>query len=289
LGGALAFSVGALMALMQGGTARLEMFVLGYAIVLFGDLSTHFSNDYFDVEVDKYSAKKKFFGGSKILVSNPRLRLLSRNISVALLVSSNVLAVISVFFFGAPIELFVIMLGANFLGWFYSAPPLRLISRGFGEIAVAWVTGFVIPGVGYLAVRNQFDSVFLYLSVPFMMYGFVLSLSLHLPDSKIDQIGDKKTLAVHLGPHAVVRLILTAVMFASLILLAYYLCRIPAALNLGVIFVLSTLPSVMVFFGFVRFWKKGQVANFAASNIASLFMFNLLMTVYLIMSTSSIA
>ena len=52
-------------------------------------------------------------------------------------------------FLDAPIELFIIMFFANLIGWFYSAPPVRLISRGLGELAVAWVTGFVIPGVGY--------------------------------------------------------------------------------------------------------------------------------------------
>ncbi len=83
IGGALAFSIGALLAIIEGGIFRFEIVAFGYATVFFGDLSTHFSNDYFDVEIDEQSEKRKFFGGSKILVGNPSLRLLSRNISIS--------------------------------------------------------------------------------------------------------------------------------------------------------------------------------------------------------------
>jgi 1,4-dihydroxy-2-naphthoate octaprenyltransferase len=282
LGGMLAFSIGVLLGLIQGGIFRFEMVAVGYAAVLFGDLSAHFSNDYFDVEVDAHSEKRKMFGGSKTLVENPSLRLLSRNISILMLIFSNIIAGASVFFLGAPIELFAIMFVANLVGWFYSAPPTRLISRGLGEIAVAWVTGFVIPAIGYLSVRNQFDATFLYLSIPFMLYGFILSLSLHVPDAEFDERSGKKTLAVRRGTQITVSLILIASTIAAIILFSYYFYHISEILNVGIIFSLSIVTLAIIFFGFIKYGKNKKLTNFANLNIASLFLFNMLLVAYLI-------
>ena len=282
LGGMLAFSIGVLLAIIQGGIFRFEMIALGYATVLLGDLSAHFSNDYFDVEIDAHSEKRKMFAGSKTLVENPSLQLLSRNISVSLLICSSVIAAASVFFLGAPIELFAIMFVANLVGWFYSAPPMRLISRGLGEIAVAWVTGFVIPAIGYLSVRNQFDATFLYLSIPFMLYGFILSLSLHAPDAEFDKRSGKKTLIVRRGTQITVSLILLASSLASLILFSYYFYHVFEILNVGIIFGLSIVTLAIIFLGFIKYGKNKKLTNFANLNIASLFLFNMLLVAYLI-------
>ena len=149
VGGFLAFSLGALLAIAGGGSFEPNRFVLGYIVVFLADLSTHYGNDYFDVEIDKHIEQKKFFTGSRILVNNPNLRQLSKSISLSLLLFSNFLAILLVVFLNFPIAFFIIILGASLVGWFYSAPPIRLISRGFGEVAVALVTGFAIPGMGY--------------------------------------------------------------------------------------------------------------------------------------------
>ncbi len=74
IGGFLAFSLGALLAFVGGGSFNFMFFALGYVVVLLGDLSSHYSNDYFDVEVDKCIEQKKFFSGSNILVDNPDIR-----------------------------------------------------------------------------------------------------------------------------------------------------------------------------------------------------------------------
>jgi 1,4-dihydroxy-2-naphthoate octaprenyltransferase len=97
-------------------------------------------------------------------------------------------------------------LGANFLGWFYSAPPLRLVSRGLGEVAIALAVGFGIPAVGYLAVKGQFDSWFMLFALPFVLYGFMLALSLEASDVEVDRLGNKKTFGEK-GVHAVFGLV----------------------------------------------------------------------------------
>jgi 1,4-dihydroxy-2-naphthoate octaprenyltransferase len=287
VGGVLAFLLGALLAIVSGGSFDLARVILGYTVVLLGDLSTHYSNDYFDVEVDKHIERKKFFAGSTVLVSNPNLRSLSRFISVALMVSSNLLAVVLVLYLGAPIEFFVVILGASLVGWFYSAPPLRLTSRGFGEIAVACVTGFAIPALGYLAVRGQFDPLFVYFAVPFVMYGFMLSLSLEAPDVEVDRKGDKRNLAVRKGERSVFFLISALAVSVTLTFVAYSRLVASAVVDLDVVALFSIVPLIAGVLGFAGVLQKKEVKRFSGLNVASLFVFNMLMIAYLLAVVSA--
>ena len=281
-GGILAFSLGALLALVGGGSFNLARVVLAYIVVLLGDLSTHYSNDYFDVEVDNHIEQKKIFAHSAILVNHPNLRSVSKSISISLFVCANILAIVIFLFIGAPIEIFIVILGASLVGWFYSAPPTRLISRGFGEVAVACVTGFAIPAIGYLAVRGQFDPLFVYLAVPFVMYGFMLSLSLEAPDAEIDRKGGKRTLVVRKGARSIFSLILALAASATLMFIVYSWFVASAVVDLGVVYLFSTVPLIAALAGFVGIFQKRSVNHFSALNIASLFVFNILVIGYLL-------
>jgi 1,4-dihydroxy-2-naphthoate octaprenyltransferase len=281
-GGILAFSVGALLAVVSGGSFNIERVALFYAIVLLGDLSTHFSNDYFDVEVDKQVGQRKYFSGSNILAKHPELRSLSKSISILLVFSSIILALVAVVFLGSSIDILIIALGANFLGWFYSAPPLRLISQGLGEIVVALIVGLVIPGVGYLSVRGQFDLFLIYLAVPFVMYGLVLSLSLEAPDIEVDQRWGKRNLGVRKGKRLLFSLILAMTLLATLTFTFYAWQIVKTPLDFGIISLFSIVPLTAGLIGFVAILLKNKAGLFSTLNVGSLFFFNAAMVTYLI-------
>ncbi len=280
-GGFLAFLVGALLAIVNNGSFNPALVFSAYFVVLLGDLSTHYSNDYFDVEVDKYIEQKKFFAGKAILVSNPNLKPTAKSISISLLVSANVLAVLNFLLLGAPLEIFLVILPASIVGWFYSAPPARLISRGFGEVAVACVTGFAIPAIGYLAVRGQFDPLFVYLSFPFLMYGLMLSLSLEAPDANIDHKGGKRTLVVRKGVRNIFLIILALTVSATLMFFFYYLLNISTVLNIAVLIVFSITPLASALLGFAGVFHNKSLNRFSGLNVISLFFFNILTVAYL--------
>jgi 1,4-dihydroxy-2-naphthoate octaprenyltransferase len=287
LGGFLAFSLGALLAVASGGTFNPVLFLLMYVVVLFGDLSTHYSNDYFDVEVDRRIEAKKFFAGSNLLVSHPELRPAAKSISIALLAASSAMAFLIVLFLGAPIEFLIIALAENLVGWAYSAPPLRLTSRGFGEVAVACVTGFAIPGIGYLAVRGYFDPVFVFLAVPFVMYGLILSLSLEAPDIELDRKGGKRNLPVRGGPRTVFLIILAMAASATLAFSMYAWQFTSAAIDFRAPLLFSVVPLAMALLGFVRVAFQQKKANVSSAlNVAALFLFNTLMIAYLLITAS---
>lgn len=45
-------------------------------------MAIHYANDYFDYELDKFGKPTPFTGGSGILVENPELRGISKNLSI---------------------------------------------------------------------------------------------------------------------------------------------------------------------------------------------------------------
>jgi 1,4-dihydroxy-2-naphthoate octaprenyltransferase len=281
LGGVLAFTLGALLALVNGGVLNPLQVTLFYAVVLFGDLSTHYGNDYFDVESDQYIERKKFFSGKNILVDNPSLRKHAKNISIVLLILSSVVAFLAVIFELAPVGLLIVTLCANFLGWSYSAPPLRLVSRGLGEVAIALAVGFAIPAVGYLAVRGQFDLLFFYFAFPFVMYGLLLALSLEAPDIEVDRKFGKLNIGARTGIRAVFAVIL-ALASAALLLLLFYSWRLAyTAFDLRVMAAFSTVPFAGGLLGFVAVFRDKYANRYSTLNVLSLFLVNVLMITYL--------
>ena len=100
------------------------------------------------------------------------------------------------------------------LGWAYSAPPLALMSRGVGELAVAMAWGLVVVGADYVQ-RGQF---FLIPSVAAVSYALLIAnilIANGFPDARSDAQVGKRTLAVRLGPRA------GAVAYLALALLAH--------------------------------------------------------------------
>jgi 1,4-dihydroxy-2-naphthoate octaprenyltransferase len=282
-GGLLAFILGVLLAVVEGGNFDPIKIMLGYSVVLFGDLSTHYSNEYYDVEIDKHLKTKKFLSIKHILVNNPQLRPLIKTISLALLLISIGISVLIVQFFGAPIEFFIITLMANLLGWFYSAPPLRLCSRSLGEITIAIATGFIIPSIGYLSVRGMLDSFFLFLSLPFMMYGFILSLNLEAPDIENDQKRKKRTLAVRVGKKNVFYIILLIDILATLTFFVLLWQSPSNVFDFRIFFLFSLIPLITGIVSYIENFKEKNLNTFSVLNILSLFMFIILINIYCIL------
>jgi 1,4-dihydroxy-2-naphthoate octaprenyltransferase len=280
-GGFLGYSLGVLLALLRGGAFDPAFFVLGYAVVFFGDLSTHFSNDYFDTDLDS-KALRKTFGGSNALAGHPEARPLARATAVALSVLSLFTASAMVLRLGFPPALLVLATVTNILGWLYSTPPFRFNARGLGEATIAFGTGLAVPAVGYLATRGMIDWSFIAFSAPLMFYGFILSLALELPDLEVDRDGGRRNLVVLLGRRRVsfvVFLLSVAAMVAFVLLVAVN----PG--NLWPLPVFSALPVAAGLMGLLRRSDSRLEADLvSALNISALFVFLVALDGYLLIS-----
>lgn len=263
LGGALGCGLGALLGLAAGGVFNPLLFMLCYAVVALGDLSTHFSNDYFDVELDRM-APRKTLGGSNLLVGRADLMPPALGAAKLLSLASVALAVLAAAMGVSPL-IVPLALAANVLGWLYSLPPLRLAYRGLGEAAIAVGTGFGVPAAGYLAVKGSFDFNFMIFLVALVLYGFVLGLSLELPDVEADRVGGKMNLVARFGWRACLRLALL-LCSASTVMLALFSGTAMA--------VASIIPLAAVLLGnFLATGNRSRLDAVATGCILSLFAF----------------
>lgn len=110
----------------------------------------------------------------------------------------------------------VIVLGIAglLLAWAYSAPPLKLMSRGLGELTVALVWFLVVVGADYVQ-RRQFFVIPASAAAGFALMVAAVLLVNGLPDAAADGQVGKRTLAVRLGPTA------TALLYGGLVLGAH--------------------------------------------------------------------
>jgi 1,4-dihydroxy-2-naphthoate octaprenyltransferase len=280
-GGILAFTLGALLALVNGGSFDPLRFTVFYAMIFFGDLSTHFSNNYFDINQDRLRTTKGVFSGNNILVGNPQMRRPARAVSLALLSASILIAAAAVASGFAPLEFLLVAFAVNFLGWFYSAPPLRLVSHGMGEVAIALAVGVGIPAAGYLSTMGHFDSLFGLLALPFLLYGFMLAFCLEAPDVEVDRLGDKKTVGSIAGAWAVFGMIFVVASAALLLFVGYALLLGGWAVDFWVFVVFAVAPVGAGTVGIAGMYRQKKIENLSLVNVFSLFLINLLIVAYL--------
>ncbi len=283
LGGFMFFCAGALFALLLNAEFSLTKFIMGYAALFAAHLSVSYSNDYFDVEVDKVKEPTRFSGGSGILVKNPELRKFSKNFALALIAFSVILATVTTVIFNLPLSFFLLILSGNLLGWFYSAPPLKLSYRGLSEFSTV-LTGFIIPGIGYVILMGKLDLNFLIFVIPLMLYELLFIINVEIPDMEADSSGGKKTLIVVYGRELGFIIGATAALLATL---SYFLMNqtnlYPSNINWVLIAIISLIP---LSFGILSATKNPinriNAIKWVNYNILSLSIFILLINTYFV-------
>ena len=89
--------------------------------------------------------------------------------------------------------------GGLLAGWAYSAPPLRLMSRGLGELAIAGGWLLVVIGTDYVQ-RGAFDALPFIAGLSYALLVANLLFINQFPDHAGDAAAGKRTLVVLLGP-----------------------------------------------------------------------------------------
>jgi 1,4-dihydroxy-2-naphthoate octaprenyltransferase len=212
---------GASWAVLLGAPFSLSRIVLGYLVLLPAHLSVSYSNDYFDVDVDKYDKPTLFSGGSGVLVEHPELRKPAKWTAIILILCSLALGIVFqiVYSFSIWFSGFVVL--GNLLGWFYSAPPLRLVYRGLGELSMIFTIGLLIPGLGYLVTSGQMNQNGLLFALPLMLYGLAFILAVEIPDMEADRLGNKRTWVARKGRGFGFTVIAVSLLLATLFFLCF--------------------------------------------------------------------
>jgi 1,4-dihydroxy-2-naphthoate octaprenyltransferase len=224
-GGFLLYGLGAAVAVFAGAPFDPGRYLGGQLAVTAFQLMTHYANDYFDYEADlANTTPTRWSGGSRVLQG----RELPRG---AALIAALVLAVIGLLASahagtrpGAGPLLLPALLAIFALAWAYSAPPLRLCARGWGELDTALVVTALVPFVGLHVQAPALAGwrTLLLAITPLCALQFAMLVAIELPDRAGDASTGKRTLVVRLGGWRGARLYagITALAFGVLPLLA---------------------------------------------------------------------
>jgi 1,4-dihydroxy-2-naphthoate octaprenyltransferase len=198
IGGFAGFALGAAIAAYEGVPLTLARYAAGQAMVTAFHLMVHYANDYFDHAGDRHGEPTAFSGGSGVLVSGalaPSIALLAALGCAAV----GLIGVGGFAFAGQPVTSGI---GAaiGLLAWSYSAPPLRLAARGWGEADAALVVAILVPLAGYATFTGGVDPLALTATLAPACAMFAMMIAVEWPDRAADAAGGKRNLLVRCGP-----------------------------------------------------------------------------------------
>jgi 1,4-dihydroxy-2-naphthoate octaprenyltransferase len=172
----------------------LAMFCMEVAKNAWGDIYDYDSGTDLAVSIED---RTNFSGGKRVLVD----ALLTRQQTwwIAYIFGGAGLLLGAAIVFAQEPMVFWLGLTGLLLGWSYHGPPLQLVYRGLGELAVLIIYGPVIAVSTYMIQRHQMSMDVLWLSLPL---GILITAFLwvnEFPDHDADKSASKRNLVVVLG------------------------------------------------------------------------------------------
>jgi len=196
-GGLLGVAFGAAIARYQGFAVRWETLLLVQAAVTSLQLMTHYTNEYFDREADALSVRTLFSGGSGVFARNelaPRVALYAAG--CCLFSGALALTILAMHH-----ERTAVVVGAliALLAYSYSAPPLRLLALGLGEITTAIIVAVLVPLFSYATLAHNVEMTAALSTLPAACAMFVMMICVEIPDIAADGETGKRNLLVRFG------------------------------------------------------------------------------------------
>ena len=205
--GLLPFFLGTVIAWSTGLVINIPVFFFSSVAVLFIMIATFLTNEYYDYETDAMNNDfHRLSGGSRILVLHLIPRKQAIYAAYLLFGLAGIIGLILYFSFNTgPLT---IPLGALALliGYFYTAKPLKLAYRGFGELAILFSCGWLATVLGYYLQTGEITRTVTLISIPGSISIFLLILINEIPDMESDLFSNKRNLAVILGKRNALRL-----------------------------------------------------------------------------------
>lgn len=271
-GGFLLHLLGICIALYVDGIFNLKAALWGQIAITAIQLMTHYANDYFDLEADlKNRTPTHWSGGSRVLVEGrlPRHTALVAALCLAAVALMANFVLSTVVRPGLPT--FIVLILAQALAWFYSAPPIRLHSRGLGELTTAILVTLLTPTTGYYLQSGSVDLLLPLALFPLCCFQFAMLLSIEFPDAEGDRLAGKRTLVVRLGEARAARWYIIA------IALAY--CSLPLAVVMGLPLLVAAAIGLTVPLGIWQMWRmwRGDAHNPTQWNTMAFYTIVLLM------------
>jgi 1,4-dihydroxy-2-naphthoate octaprenyltransferase len=111
-------------------------------------------------------------------------------------------------------------------GFFYTAPPFRFVSRGYGEVFIGLNFGVLMTLGAYFVQTQVLAWEAIYPSIPVAILITAVLYINEFPDAKADEAADKRTVVVRLGKER------AAKGYVVLMIFTYLSIIVPILLNL---------------------------------------------------------
>ena len=200
--GILPFLLGAILAWQFLGFFRWDIFLWGIAGVVLIMLATYYAGEYWDYEGDILAAQKgpsRFAGGSQVLQRGLIKRRTALYASLVCVLLAAIIGILLQFLYlTGPLTVFLGVIGI-IGGFFYSAKPIRWVSRGLGEIWIAFNYGWLTIAASFYLQVGYFISLIHFMALPVAFTIFNVILLNEFPDFEADRDTGKKNLVVRLG------------------------------------------------------------------------------------------
>jgi 1,4-dihydroxy-2-naphthoate polyprenyltransferase len=259
LGGILLYALGAGIARFLGFQVAWDLYILGQGWVIAMQLATHYLNEYFDASADVQNKNRTMFSGGSGAVGPGRL---ARNVpfwaaaTCLAIVASLTVLLIQQPTFGIDVALVLVLI---FLGaFFYSTPPIRLSSSGYGELTTAILVANLVPALAFLLQTGELHRLVAMTTFPLTFLHLAMMLAFEFPDYAVDLKYEKRTLLVRAGWQIGMRIHNYAILTGFLVLGIALVFGMPQSVGLPA---LLTLP-----LGIFQIWYMGKIADGAKPN-----------------------
>jgi 1,4-dihydroxy-2-naphthoate octaprenyltransferase len=254
LGAALLYALGAGIAHYLGASIDWGLYFLGQTWVTLIQLSTHYLNEYFDFAADAENSHRTPFSGGSGTLGPGKLR---REVALrAALICLGLATYFTIFLLreAASSPVIYLLLALIFLGaFFYSTPPIRLASSGYGELTTAIIVSNLVPGLAFILQNGEYHRVLAMATFPLTFLNLAMILAFEIPDYASDLKHRKTTLMVRIGWER-------GMLLHNLFLLCAYL-----VLGLGMIFGLPLAIAAPGFLtlplGVIQLWRLRRIAE----------------------------
>lgn len=191
----LLVTLGSALAVRLGHPLDLTNMLRVLALVWTNHLTTHYVNEFFDLEADRANpSPTSWTGGSRVLVEGK----LSPKTAIYVALVLSVLSVVQALALEPHVR--PVAWAGLVLGWGYTAPPLRLNYRGLGELTVATVLLVLVP---LIAAQIQGVTHLTAYPWPMLVPAFLVQLVRMGVMNMADRDGDirvgKRTAVVRMG------------------------------------------------------------------------------------------
>jgi 1,4-dihydroxy-2-naphthoate octaprenyltransferase len=239
LGGALLFGLGTSIASFLGKPIDAALYFFGQGMVTGLQLMAHFLHAYYQPLRDQGNEQQMpFSSGSSALGLQGLPRQTVLYASIASLLLAGTLS--SVFLAGGrtPLAAWLILI-LGFLGaFFYSIPPVRLMTSGYGELTTSILVAGLVPTFAFSLQTGEVHRLLLMSTTPLVALHFSMMIALELPAYASDLKFDWQNITIRLGWSTAMRLHNFAILFAILGFGVAYLNGLPHRVAFGALIAL---------------------------------------------------